>query len=206
MTYNTSEKTIHIEDLYRCSGDILPEQGTGTDIIKKLIVVGDRFRHHLAPGTKLTIMVDLDKSKLYVKKIEFDLKWLYIFATGETWYNSLGFKEDEYVNNTKFIADFIAMKKSQYDDDIIKEYYQKMKSDLKNPDITIKTLKNYKDDLIETKYKFDAYISKAIKNSEFDPEQFKTKFKSIKYEYPVSGVGFGLKKRKQKKTRKKRKN
>ena len=79
VKYIASEKTIHIEEIVRCSGEILPEQGTGTDIIKKLVAVGDKFRHHLAPGTKLTIMVDSDQSKLYVKKVEFDLNWLYIF-------------------------------------------------------------------------------------------------------------------------------
>jgi hypothetical protein len=191
VKYIASEKTIHIEELMRCTGVILPEQGTGTDIVKKLLAVGDKFRHHLAPGTKLTIMVDSDQSKLYVKKVEFDLNWLYIFATGETWYNSLGFEEDEYRDNTEFLAEFIAM---DDDDGIpIKEYFQKVKSDLKNPDITIKTLNYYKHDLEKTKRVFDAYISKAIKDGRIAPRQFRTKFSNIIYEYPVSGVGFGLK-------------
>ena len=201
VKYIASEKTIHIEEIVRCSGEILPEQGTGTDIIKKLVAVGDKFRHHLAPGTKLTIMVDSDQSKLYVKKVEFDLNWLYIFATGETWYNSLGFEEDEYADNTEFLADFIAMKD---DDGIpIKEYFQKVKSDLKNPDITVKTLKYYKHDLEKTIKKFDAYISTAVKEGNIESGQFRTKFSNIAHEYPVSGVGFGLKKKR--KTRKKRK-
>ena len=201
VKYIASEKTIHIEEIVRCSGEILPEQGTGTDIIKKLVAVGDKFRHHLAPGTKLTIMVDSDQSKLYVKKVEFDLNWLYIFATGETWYNSLGFEEDEYADNTEFLADFIAM---EDDDGIpIKEYFQKVKSDLKNPDITVKTLKYYKHDLEKTIKKFDAYISTAVKEGNIESGQFRTKFSNIAHEYPVSGVGFGLKKKR--KTRKKRK-
>lgn len=199
VKYVASEKTIHIEEIVRCSGEILPEQGTGTDIIKKLVAVGDKFRHHLAPGTKLTIMVDSDQSKLYVKKVEFDLNWLYIFATGESWYNSLGFEEDEYADNTEFLADFIAME----DDGIpIKEYFQKVKSDLKNPDITVKTLNYYKHDLEKTINKFNAYISTAVKNGEIASGQFRTKFSNIAHEYPVSGVGFGLKGKKKRKTRK----
>jgi hypothetical protein len=202
VKYIASEKTIHIEELLRCTGIILPEQGTGTDIVKKLLAVGDKFRHHLAPGTKLTIMVDSDQSKLYVKKVEFDLNWLYIFATGETWYNSLGFEEDEYRDNTEFLAEFIAM---DDDDGIpIKEYFQKVKSDLKNPDITIKTLNYYKHDLEKTKRVFDAYISKAIKDGRIAPGQFRTKFSNIIHEYPVSGAGLGLGLSLKKKTRRRR--
>ena len=202
VKYIASEKTIHIEELLRCTGEIFPEQGTGTDIVKKLVAVGDNFRHHLAPGTKLTIMVDSDQSKLYVKKVEFDLNWLYIFATGETWYNSLGFEEDEYTDNTEFLAEFIAM---DDDDGIpIKEYFQKVKSDLKKPDITVKTLKYYKHDLEKTIKKFDAYISKAVKNGLIASGQFRTKFSNISYEYPVSGVGLGLKKKKTRRRRRRK--
>ena len=126
----------------------------GSWLIQILSMLGAKVKGYaLAPGTKLTIMVDSDQSKLYVKKVEFDLKWLYIFATGESWYNSLGFEEDEYVDNTEFLANFIDM---EDDDGIpIKEYFQKMKSDLKDPDITVKKLKYYKHDLEKTIKKFN---------------------------------------------------
>ena len=84
VKYMPSEKVIHVESVIRCSDEILPEQGSGTDIVRNIIAVGDEFRKHLAPGSSLSIMIDSDQSILTIKENEFDLGWLYIFATGET--------------------------------------------------------------------------------------------------------------------------
>ena len=114
IRFIASEKVIHITQIDRCSDKILPEQGTGTDIVKKIIAVGNEFRTHLEPGTRLRIMIDSDQSELTIKDEYFDLYWLYIFATGESWYNSLGFREDKYDDNTQLINDFIDAPVSSY--------------------------------------------------------------------------------------------
>ena len=100
VQYIPSEKVIHIEEIAKCSGEILPEQGSGTDIVRKLIAVGDEFRQYLDSGSSFSLMIGSDQAKLTIKENVFELGWLYMFATGETWYNSLGFREEEYDSNT----------------------------------------------------------------------------------------------------------
>ena len=200
IQYTPFEKIIHIEDVMRCSDEILPEQGSGTDIIKSLIAVGDEFRQYLEPGSSLSIMIDSDHSKLTIKENEFDMGWLYIFATGETWYNSLGFREDEYDSNSEFINDFIDKKSGKT---TIREQFQKIKSDLKNPDIRVTIVQKYKKLLEDTREKITKSFGKAVKKGYINEDQFRTKFSNIRYDYPA-GVGFGLRKR-SRKSRKSRK-
>ena len=197
---HTFRKVIHIEEIARCSGEILPEQGSGTDIVRNLIAVGDEFRTHLDPGSSLSIMIGSDQSKLTVKDIEFELPWLYLFATGETWYNSLGFREEEYTDNSEFFYDFIDAKSGKTS---IREQFQKIKRELKDPDISVKTVEKYKKELGKTIDKFDKFFLKAVKNGTISEGQFRTKFSSIRYDYP-EGVGFGFKRENKKKRRQSR--
>ncbi len=195
INYSPSDKIIHIEEIKRCSGEILPEQGTGTDIVKQLIKVGDEFRKVLNPGTRLSLMIDSDQSKITVQGILFDLYWLYIFATGASWYNSLGFEEDEYVDNTEFITEFID--KREGDNPTVREQFEKIKSDLRDPNIPITTVEEYKRQLNKTVLNFNKYLLDGIKNGLIANRQFNTKFLGITYDYPVTMGG-----KKRRKTRK----
>jgi hypothetical protein len=198
MCFIASEKIIHITQIDRCSDKILPEQGTGTDIVKKIIAVGNEFRQYLGSGTMLKIMIDSDQSELTIKDEYFDLYWLYIFATGETWYNSLGFREDKYDDNTQLINEFIDAPPVSSGKMTIREQFQKIKSDLRDPNISIETVVKYKKHLKKTIDKFNKSISPIIKG------QIQTKFKNITYDYPMTAVGFGLKKKKKNKSKKKK--
>ena len=199
VKYEPSEKVIHIEEIAKCSGDILPEQGSGSDNVRNLIAVGDEFRKYLAPGTNLSIMIDSDQSKITVKENEIDLGWLYMFATGETWYNSLGFREAKYDSNSEFINEFIDAPGGKM---TIREQFQKIKRDLKNPDIRVTIVQKYKKELDTVRKKFIKSLDKAVEDGSMTAGQFRTKFSNIKYDYP-EGVGFGLKK---KRSRRKRSN
>ena len=199
IKYIPSDKVIHIEEILRCSGEILPEQGSGTDIVRNLIAVGNEFRQYLEPGSSLSIMIDSDQSKITVKENEFELGWLYIFATGETWYNSLGFREEEYDSNTEFINDFIDTKSGKT---TIREQFQKIKRELRNPDIRVTIVQKYKKLLKDTQEKFYKSLDKGVKDGIIGRGQFRTKFSNIKYDYPISRVGFGLKNKKGKKSKK----
>jgi hypothetical protein len=197
VQYIPAEKVIHIEEIAKCSGEILPEQGSGSDNVRNLIAVGDEFRKHLDPGTSLSIMIDSDQSKLTIKENEFDLGWLYMFATGETWYNSLGFREEEYDSNTEFINEFIDQKSGKT---TIREQFQKIKRDLRNPDIRVTIVQKYKKELDTVRKKFYKSLENAVKDGTMMPGQFRSKFSNIKYDYPATGVGFGLKNKKKRKS------
>ena len=200
VKYIASDKAIHIEEISRCSGDILPEQGSGTDIVKKLIEVGEEFRKQLDPGTQLVMIIDSDQSKLKIKGKEFALSWLYIFATGETWYNSLGFREENYEDNTKILTDFIDKKNGKT---TIREQFQKIKRDLRDPDIAPKIIDKYKETLNKTVQKFNKYYADGVANGTINEGEFRTKFSNISYDYLTTGVGLGLGlKKKKRKTRK----
>jgi hypothetical protein len=211
VKYMPSEKVIHVESVVRCSDEILPEQGSGTDIVRNIIAVGDEFRKHLAPGTNLSIMIDSDQSKITVKENEFDLGWLYMFATGETWYNSLGFREAEYDSNSEFINNFIDQIIDQKNGKTtvkttVREQFQKIKRDLRNPNIRITIVQNYKKELETTRKNFIKSLDMAVEDGSMIAGQFRTKFSNIRYDYPASGVGFGFKKKKsRRKSNKKRK-
>jgi hypothetical protein len=203
IQYTPFEKVIHIINIIRCSDEILPEQGTGTDIMRSLLAVGDEFRQYLDPGSSLSIMIDSDQSILTIKENEFDMRWLYIFATGETWYNSLGFRENEYDSNSEFINDFIDNKSGKT---TIREQFQKIKRDLKNPDIRVTIVQKYHKQLQDTQKKFNTSLAKAVKKGSINEGQFQTKFSNIRHDYPTTGVGFGLKKRNKRGKGKKSKN
>jgi len=97
IQYSYHYKTILIHEISKC-GNAETEQGTGTDIIKRLIAVGHEFKTYFynQKDVMLKLIIDSDQSKINVVGVKFELNWLYLFSTGETWYNHLGFKEKDY--------------------------------------------------------------------------------------------------------------
>lgn len=184
VQYRPSDKVIIIEEIARCSSDILPEQGSGTDIVMKLISVAQAFKRELEPGTNLSLIIESDQSKLTIKGIPFDLAQLYLLATGETWYNSLGFREKAYDNNTEFMTEFINKKDGST---TIREKFQKIKRDLRDPDISIDTVQRYKQELDEMISKLNTSVSEATRDGRLIPGQFRNKFSNIKYDLETRG-------------------
>ena len=52
--------------------------------------------------------IDIDASR--INHLNISISWLYLFTTGETWYNSKGFIENNYKENTKLMNEFISFK------------------------------------------------------------------------------------------------
>ena len=184
VQYRPSDKVIIIEEIARCSSDILPEQGSGTDIVMKLISVAQAFKRELEPGSNLSLIIESDQSKLTIKGVKFDLAGLYLLATGETWYNSLGFREEAYDDNTVFMREFIDKKDGST---TIREKFQKIKRDLRDPDISIDTVQRYKQELDEMIGQLNTSVSEATRNGRLMPGQFQKKFSNIKYDLETRG-------------------
>jgi hypothetical protein len=190
----TYDKQIFIHEISRCSEPGLL-QGSGNDIIKKLIEVGYMFKDYLGKSERLNLIIDSDQSRIYAGGIKFELNWLYLFSNGETWYNSLGFKEDDYDAIQECIDPLIT--------DDIKEKFKRIRNDIKRmsksktPDLNI--LRSYKRQLEDQKSRF----LEEIKDRNCPIIH---KFSNISYDlYEIKG---GNKKRKikSKKNTKKRKN
>jgi hypothetical protein len=109
IQYLYDDKTILIHDISKC-GNAETKQGSGTDIIKRLIAVGYEFKKYFSEqeDVRLQLIIDSDQSKINVGGIAFELNWLYLFSTGETWYNHLGFKEKDYDEIKKCVDPFIS--------------------------------------------------------------------------------------------------
>jgi hypothetical protein len=187
VQYCPSVKVITIEEIARCSGDILPEQGSGTDIVTKLISVAEAFKRELEPGTNLLLIIESDQSKLTIKGIPFDLARLYLLATGQTWYNSLGFREEAYDGNTEFMNEFIDKIDKKDGSTTIREKFQKIKRDLRDPDISIDTVQRYKQELDGMISQLDKSLAEATRNGRLMPGQFQNKFSDIKYDLETRG-------------------
>ena len=130
-THEIEEKNIHclefgLEDhevviklILNCSID-LEFLGRGKDIIERII----RFSKSIGYATK----IEYDVSKISVHGIEFSLRKLRLLATGQTWYQSLGFHEAGYDKNHECIAMFIDQKPRNFGNLSIREHYsQKMR-------------------------------------------------------------------------------
>ena len=184
VQYCPSVKVITIEEIARCSSDILPEQGSGTDIVMKLILVAQLFKRELEPGTNLSLIIESDQSKLTIKGIPFDLARLYLLATGQTWYNSLGFREEAYDDNTEFMREFIDKKDGST---TIREKFQKIKRDLRDQDISIDTVQRYKQELDGMIDELHTSLAEATRDGRLMPRQFQNKFSNIKYDLETRG-------------------
>jgi len=169
IEYNAPENTVHIQNVNRCSSEGNSIEGSGTDIMQKLMSVKSHYQ-----DSNLIIMVDKDESKITVGSVEFDLNWLYIFATGESWYNSFGFKEEEYDYNSTIINEFIDQ---PYNGKTIRDHFQKIKRDLRVPR-RVSEVQNYQSELKETRKEF----LKFLKKKDINLRQFEKKFNNIIYD------------------------
>ena len=93
---NTS---IIIKLITNCSIDKDSTIGRGTDTIQRIIRV--------AKGLKYDLLIENDVSRYSIHNIGFELRYIKILTTGETWYNALGFREKDYESNNECIRTFI---------------------------------------------------------------------------------------------------
>lgn len=128
----TEEKTIHclefgiegdrelvIKLILNCSID-LEFLGRGKDLVERIV----RFSKSMGYTTK----IEYDVSKISVHGIEFSLRKFRLLATGQTWYQSLGFQEANYDKNRACIAMFIDNRPRNLGNLTIREHYaQKMR-------------------------------------------------------------------------------
>jgi hypothetical protein len=94
-----SNNSIIIKLITNCSIDADATIGRGTDTIKRII--------HVAKELKYDLMIENDVSRYSIHKIGFELRYIKILTTGETWYNALGFREKDYESNNECIRTFI---------------------------------------------------------------------------------------------------
>lgn len=79
---------------------------TGTEILNKMGMVFLLLKRKY----EVTMKIRLDEAKLKFLGVEISLSWLYLFKSGESWYNSKGYKEHNYDNNKLLIEEFIRRK------------------------------------------------------------------------------------------------
>jgi hypothetical protein len=86
---------------------------TGTDLLNKMGMVFLLLRDKY-PDVKMKIR--LDEAELKFLETKRSLSWLYLFRSGESWYNSKGYYEDKnknkinYKKNSELIREFIEQK------------------------------------------------------------------------------------------------
>ena len=92
---------IHIDYLDNCKPpdmDVSSTLGSGSHTMRLLIDFARELRKiEGCENTKL--VVKIDASKLYIHNTGFPLNTLFILTRGESWYNSLGFREEKYDDN-----------------------------------------------------------------------------------------------------------
>ncbi len=92
---------IHIDYLDNCKPpdmDVASALGSGSHTMRLLIDFAREVRKMRGyENTKL--VVKIDASSIYIHKLKFPLDVLFILTRGESWYNSLGFKEENYELN-----------------------------------------------------------------------------------------------------------
>ena len=172
------DRTILIHEISKC-GNAETEQGTGTDIIKRLIAVGYKLKEYFdgQEGDNFQLIIDSDQSKINVGGIKFELNWLYLFSTGETWYNHLGFKEEDYHTISECIEPLITPE--------IKRKFKQIMHDIKQISQhaiidapSLQKLRDYKEVL---KHQKELFLSKVECNIHH-------KFRDISYNlYEVKG-------------------
>ena len=91
--------TIIIKLITNCSIDKDSTIGRGTDTIQRIIRVAKELKYDL--------LIENDVSRYSIHNIGFELRYIKILTTGETWYNALGFREKDYESNNECIRTFI---------------------------------------------------------------------------------------------------
>lgn len=115
-----SKKELIIKLILNCSIG-LESIGRGKDIIDKIIAFSKDI------GYKA--IIEYDVSKFSVHGVEFSLRKLKLLSTGKTWYQSLGFYEENYSNNKACIDKYITEKKVRSGKSV-KVYYSEIMNEL----------------------------------------------------------------------------
>jgi hypothetical protein len=75
--------------------------GQGKDIVKRLIAFTKNLPH------PYTLIIEYDVSRITIHHKVFPLYAMKLLTTGQSWYNSLGFYEDQYERNSECIKTYI---------------------------------------------------------------------------------------------------
>ena len=92
---------IHIDYLDNCKPpdmDVTSTLGSGSHTMGLLIEFAREIRK-IEGYENTELVVKIDASGLHIHKIKFPLDALFILTRGESWYNSLGFREKTYADN-----------------------------------------------------------------------------------------------------------
>jgi hypothetical protein len=89
---------IHIDYLDNCKPTDTSTLGSGSHTMGLLIDFAREIRK-IEGYENTELMVKIDASGLHIHKIKFPLDALFILTRGESWYNSLGFREKTYSDN-----------------------------------------------------------------------------------------------------------
>lgn len=93
--------TIIIKSILGCASHA-DDMGHGKDIVRRLVrFVKSLPKHH-------DLVVEFDVSRITIHGHVFPLYAMKILSTGKSWYNSLGFYEDQYMKNSKCIEEFLS--------------------------------------------------------------------------------------------------
>lgn len=114
---NDTSKEVIIKLILNCSIDI-EFIGRGKDIVERIV----KFSKEIGYSTR----IEYDVSKISVHGVEFSLRKIKILSAGKTWYQSLGFYEDNYVSNRECILNFIEKYSSKLKMTIREYYAEKM--------------------------------------------------------------------------------
>ena len=98
-TIQIKDNKIIVKAIDKCSRPEEQPIGSGKHIISLLI----RF----SKAENLELIIESDVSKLKIRDKDFSLAGLYLFTTGKSWYNSLGFYERNYIDNKRITLEFI---------------------------------------------------------------------------------------------------
>jgi hypothetical protein len=100
-TIQIKDNKIIVKAIDKCSRPEEPSTviGSGKHIISLLI----RF----SKAENLELIIESDVSRLKIRDKDFSLAGLYLFTTGKSWYNSLGFYERNYIDNKRITLEFI---------------------------------------------------------------------------------------------------
>lgn len=145
MYYNSETNEIIINDINKC-GNPGETDGSGTNILDKLSLIFQIFQNRLTQelhlSSKLKMKIDIDASR--INHLNISISWLYLFTSGETWYNSKGFIENNYKENTKLMNEFISLKLitllQQIDSHAMSEIIRQLTSEELSSELTIKEL------------------------------------------------------------------
>ena len=117
LIFNFYPQELYIEILFIskcgtiCGNKLLLNMDSIFDILKDYYVMDSETKHE----AKMTI--HRDESKLTFSKnpikTEIQLNWLYLFKSGESWYNSKGYKERNYGKNKQLMDEFIGKQISE---------------------------------------------------------------------------------------------